>query len=76
MGITKLGNEYARAVVEYERIPKAVFAAIAYSFASRILATCGGDSDSPTMIEAAIIEEWKILNQNGIVPQAPPKGAI
>ena len=61
------GNEYARAIVDYERIPKAVFAAVAYALASRLIA----DGDSPTMIEAAIIDEWQVLYDNGIVPQKP-----
>lgn len=65
----KLSNEYARAIVDYGRIPKAVLAAVAYSFASRIIS----DGDSPTMIEAAIMDEWVVLHQNGIVPQKPPK---
>ncbi len=65
----KLSNEYARAIVSYERIPKAVLAAVAYSYASRLI----GDSDSPTMVESAILEEWQVLHDNGIVPQEPPK---
>ena len=64
----KTHNEYAKALVAYNRIPKAVLAAVAYSFASRIIA----DGDSPTMIEAAILHEWDVLHQNGIVPQRPP----
>lgn len=66
----KTGNNYARALVSYERIPKAVLAAVAYSFASRLIA----DDDSPTMIEMAILDEWDVLHQNGIVPQAPRLG--
>ena len=65
----KTHNEYASAIVAYSRMPKAVFAAIAYSFASRIIA----DGDSPTMIEEAILNEWQVLHDNGIIPQPPPR---
>jgi hypothetical protein len=63
----KTGNEYAHAIVSYTRIPKAVLAAVAYSFASRIIE----DHDNPTMIESAILNEWDVLYKNGIVPQQP-----
>jgi len=66
----KTGNEYSRALVAYDRIPKAVLAAVAYSFASRLIA----DGDSPTMVELAILDEWDVLHQNGIVPQGPRLG--
>ena len=66
----KTSNEYARAIVSYERIPKAVLAAVAYSFASRLIP----DGDSPTMVEMAILDEWDTLHQNGIVPQEPRLG--
>ena len=65
--IGKTLNEYVGAVpcAVYEDIPKAVWAAIAIS-----LATCGGDRlDDATR---AIVHEWSLLNQNGIVPQAVP----
>lgn len=64
----KTRNEYACALTSYDRTPKAVFAAIAYAFAARIIA----DHDSPT-IESAILHEWHVLHENGIVPQEPPK---
>lgn len=59
----------------YDRTPKAVFAALAISFAMRI----GDDEDSMPQphdmdrIEAILLEEWRILNVNGIVPQKAPK---
>ena len=66
-GVTKQGNEYARAFGKnYARIPKAIFAAVAYSSISS-----GGDFQ-----EFAIknfMHEWEILYQNGIVPQKPIK---
>ena len=64
----KRSNEYAQAT----RInaPKTVWMALAYSFAVR----CSSDPDSPTIIEAALYDEWRILHQNGIVPQRPRGG--
>ena len=50
----------------YSRIPKAVFAAVAYSYTSS-----GGD-DHAHGVER-FLEEWRILYDNGIVPQEPPK---
>jgi hypothetical protein len=50
----------------YEKIPKAVFAAIAVS-----VITQGGDYLDEA--SALILDEWKVLYQNGIVPQCPPK---
>ncbi len=62
----KIRNEYALALPSFTSTPKSVYAAIAYSFASRIV-----ESDDPALIEAAILNEWAVLNQNGIVPQKP-----
>jgi hypothetical protein len=52
-----------------DRIPKAVFAAIAVSFA-----TCGGDHLN--MAQQNVCLEWVILYENGIVPQRPPQYAF
>lgn len=62
----KLHNEYARALSNYERIPKAVLAAIAYSFADRL--NCDIEGATP---EGTIMDEWHLLYENGIVPQRP-----
>lgn len=65
--INKLSNEYADVLPRevYENTPKAVWAAIAISFA-----TCGGDRlDEATQ---AVLREWGILKGNGIVPQDIP----
>jgi hypothetical protein len=65
--VSKLSNGYADTIPSsvYESMPKTVLAAIAVS-----LATCGGDRlDDATR---AIIHEWSVLHQNGIVPQAVP----
>lgn len=52
----------------FDSIPKSVWAALAVSFATQ-----GGDY----LDKAAerIAEEWRILHENGIVPQAPNKVA-
>ncbi len=65
--VNKTSNAYADVIPDsvFEKIPKAVFAAIAVSFA-----TCGGSNlDDATR---AVIREWSILHQNGIVPQSIP----
>lgn len=65
----KTTNEYAQELYGiYDDIPKAVLAAIAVSFAS-----CGG-SDMEG-VKHRIADEWCILHQNGVVPQAPAKSA-
>lgn len=63
----KVSNSYARSFDYklYERIPKAVFAAVAFSFCSS-----GGDDMEHGVLR--FIEEWIILNENGIVLQTPP----
>lgn len=64
-------NEYADALDRgvFDAIPKSVFAAIAVS-----LATTGGERlDEAT---ALIVQEWKILHENKIVPQAPPRALL
>jgi hypothetical protein len=63
----KVMNTYAKQLdAIYAQIPKAVLAAIAVSFA-----TCGGDRLEDS--ENAILKEWRILHDNGIVPQPPCK---
>lgn len=68
-GIVKTENEYQKAISAnlYEKTPKAVFAAIAVS----LLANYAGiDFEN---IDNAILDEWAILNRNGIVPQKAAK---
>jgi len=65
--MTKKYNEYALELgALYEKIPKAVFAAIAIS-----ALTQGGDYLDEA--QNRIMEEWLILYQNGIVSQKPPR---
>ena len=71
---TKLRNEYVAAMGEwYDRTPKAVFAAITYSYGALLRPNTGGDgplTDSEHII-AEVIKEWDVLHKNGIVPQKP-----
>lgn len=64
----KHSNEYAQLLRWYSDIPKAVLAAICVSLVAR----CGSELQ-PTAVERAVLDEWLVLHQNGIVPQAPPK---
>lgn len=63
----KEGNNYQKLLSAefYEKCPKSVLAAIAVSF---IINHQGSDNDN---VEEIILHEWKVLNQNGIVPQKP-----
>lgn len=64
----KLSNEYARAFGEwFDKTPKAVFAAIVWSYTST-----GGDCPENGLANFA--NEWRILHENGIVPQPLPSG--
>lgn len=63
----KRSNDYARALGDLlERAPKTVIAAIAYS-----LARIDAEDDHDGAI-AVLVREWRILHEQGIVPQAPP----
>lgn len=65
----KVSNDYAKVAPKYSGTPKAVWAAIAVSFAARIAERDPfGDSDA---IAICIGEEWEALYRNGIVPQKP-----
>lgn len=67
MSTFKIGNEYARAFGPlYARTPKAVFAAIAFSFALRL------NEDHADRAAAEFLKEWETLHANGIVDQRPP----
>lgn len=74
-GVFKMTNEYADVLGYdlYAKMPKAVLAAIAVSFASLQVEGQGGESLDRDAIRAAMIEEWTILHSNGIIPQKPPK---
>lgn len=62
----KVSNEYAQAFGRlYAETPKAVFAAIVWSF-------CSEGGSSPDLATNKFLEEWRVLNHNGIVPQQAP----
>lgn len=68
-GVFKKSNSYERVLTLnfYERIPKAVLAAIAVSYASR------QTNEDFTKVQAEILNEWRCLHEAGIVPQKPIK---
>jgi hypothetical protein len=67
----KTGNEYADALGPFfADTPKAVFAALAYSYAVRLFETT-----DPSEIRQLLADEWSALHANGIVPQRPPRAA-
>ena len=62
----KRSNGYVGAVGDlYARTPKAVWAAIAVSYALR------AREDEWDQVVPEVLEEWDALHANGIVPQAP-----
>ncbi len=67
-GIFKTENEYQSLIDQsfYEKCPKAVFAAIAVSYA----VNRGIPLEEVT---SELLNEWKTLNGNNIVPQKAPK---
>lgn len=65
-GIKRL-NEYAVAVSDIDA-PKAVWMAIAFALAD----FCTGLQMDDEAIHARILNEWRALHDNGIVPQEPP----
>lgn len=64
----KLMNEYSGVIDDelYEKIPKAVLAAIAVSYLS-------GGGDHLDKAQDELLEEWRVLYEGGIVPQKPPR---
>ena len=60
-GLKKL-NEYVYEIPEYPDIPKAVWAAIAISFAKML---------EPEDWKEQIWDEWETLYHNGIIQQKP-----
>lgn len=81
----KTSNEYAALFGRlYDRTPKAVFAAVAYSFAHLIAADQSfGIKDAlrglppvgpwNDVVIRQFLSEWKTLHENEIIPQQPPK---
>lgn len=69
----KTSNEYASILNRgiYEKMPKQVIAAIAVSFAARMLEA--DPSSHAATIQSFVLAEWGALHNNGIVPQKPVK---
>lgn len=51
----------------YRNTPKAVYAAVAVSF------LVNHQHETWGTIDSALIDEWKTLHSQGLVPQKPPK---
>lgn len=69
-GVTgKLNNEYQKLIAQsfYERCPKAVFAAIAVSYIANMA------NVSLENVTDEMFREWRVLYEQGIVPQKPTK---
>ena len=66
----KIHNEYAAEFPNYSAIPKAVFSAIAFSFAMRL------NEDDPARALQMCFDEWEALNLNGVIPQMPQRAFI
>lgn len=65
-------NGYIAELPDFDRTPKAVYAAIALS-----LAVCqvGRDDEKGFELARALLRgEWQALHASGIVPQKPPPG--
>ena len=67
--INKIGNGYQKFIDShfFEKCPKKVFAAIAVSY------LINHQSMNREDVTKLLKEEWKALNENGIVPQKPFK---
>lgn len=71
MNLKNNSNEYQKLLGEdFDKIPKAVLAAIAISLANRIT------SDNFEESLAVVRSEWWILYENKIVPQKPTIAAL
>lgn len=66
LGIVKKDNEYANQVRALEG-SKAVWMAIAFSFAMRL------SDENPEQARTICLEEWTALHRNGIVTQRPKR---
>jgi hypothetical protein len=68
-GVFKQRNSYQEELTAtfYAQCPKAVFAAMAVSYASRQV------NEDFAHVEAELLNEWQVLYDNGIVPQKPPR---
>lgn len=63
MNINNKQNEYQKNYPNFDRTPKTVIGAVAFSLALRIC------DDDYTAAKILISDEWKALHTTGIVPQ-------
>lgn len=63
----KISNAYAQEFPEYRDVPKAVFAAVAFSLAMRM------NEDNTDKAKAEFFREWGALHAAGILQQKPVK---
>jgi hypothetical protein len=56
----------------YASVPKAVWAAIALSFAQRL---AGDEAGFPAAVATAL-QEWHLLHANGLIPQGVPAALL
>lgn len=69
----KKSNQYARAFgPKYAKIPKSVFAAVAFSYANW---ACGEEAKTDEEAISRFMKEWHTLYDNGIVSQKPRASA-
>lgn len=69
LGLGKRSNEYSAGIEVAIDAPKAVWMALAVSLANQL----AGDSplDRRILPIEKLLEEWRALHENGIVPQKP-----
>jgi len=69
--VNKISNEYADILKTYP--PKAVIAGITVSLLMRVGEVGGLATEEQDEINKMFMEEWRILYENGIIPQKPKK---
>lgn len=75
MHLKNLRNNYMAAAGSefFEKTPKAVWAALAVSFAAMTVESAEEFLENPGAVAETLAGEWAILYRAGIVPQSPPK---
>ena len=69
-GVGKRDNGYARLAVNVDA-PKTVWMALAVSFAAMTVESAEDLLEDRVRLQRLLMEEWKTLYENGIVPQKP-----
>ena len=71
-GRGKSDNSYARLAFEVDA-PKTVWMALAVSFAAMTVESAEDLLDDKLRLQKLLLDEWRTLHENGIVPQKPRK---